>query len=248
MSSDSQWVALAARVRRGSARAREDATGRIPRRPAGMVDLPLSYGQEQLWFIDGFAPGLATYNIPHAVRLSGPLDVGALRRAVDGLVARHEALRTRLVTDAGGRPVQVIDPPGRARVEVVDFSGFEPGPRRARLGEFIDDMAARPFVLAEGPLLRNWLVRLAAGEHVLVVVVHHTVFDGWSAGVLVAELAALYGQEAGGEPAGLAELPVGRRWRVRSGRGGCSAQRRGPRRSGRPSGSVSARASAVAGP
>ena len=103
----SERAALAAQLRAG----RPEGAGKIPRRPAGLTDLPLSYGQEQLWFIDQFAPGLPAYNLTFALRLTGPLDTSALGRAVSGIVARHEALRTRLVAGADGRPVQVIDPP-----------------------------------------------------------------------------------------------------------------------------------------
>ncbi len=204
MLSDPQRAALTARLRRG----RENLTSEIPRRPAGLAELPMSYGQEQLWFIDRFAPGQATYNIPFVLRLSGPLDAAALGRAVGGLVERHEALRTRLMAGADGRPVQVIDPPKPVPVQVVDLSGGEPGERQAAVGEFIDEHAVRPFSLADGPLLRAWLLRLSGDEHLLMVVVHHAVFDGWSAGVFVRELAALYAAEVTGEPSGLDELPV----------------------------------------
>ncbi|MGH3159712.1 MAG: amino acid adenylation domain-containing protein, partial [Streptosporangiaceae bacterium] len=85
--------------------------GQIPRRPAGLTPLPLSFGQEQLWFLDRLAPGLAAYNIPYALRLSGPLDADALARALGRLTARHETLRTRLVAGPDGQPEQVIDPP-----------------------------------------------------------------------------------------------------------------------------------------
>jgi amino acid adenylation domain-containing protein len=91
---------------------------------------------------------------------------------------------------------------------VVDLSGLEPDRRQAALREFIDVESVRPFTLAEGPLLRTWLVRLSGDEHMLLVVVHHTVFDGWSIGIFVRELAALYRQEASGEPSGLSELRV----------------------------------------
>jgi amino acid adenylation domain-containing protein len=204
MLTDSQRAALAARLRRG----RESGASRIPRRPEGLADLPLSYGQEQLWFVDRFAPGLPTYNIPFALRLSGRLDAAGLSRAVDGLAGRHEALRTRLVASADGGPVQVIDPAGPVLLEVVDLSGLEPDRRQAALREFIDVESVRPFTLAEGPLLRTWLLRLSGDEHVLMIVVHHSVFDGWSAGVFVRELAALYAAEVTGEPSGLGELPV----------------------------------------
>ena len=171
----------------------------------------MSHGQEQLWFIDRLAPGQATYNIPLALALSGPLDATALERALDALVARHEALRTRLGTSADGGLVQVIDPPWHAKLDRTDLSeesGLAPGERLRRLRAFIDAQAAAPFDLSADRLVRTWLLRLADDEHILLIVIHHAIFDGWSVQVLAAELAALYGQEAGGEPAGLEPLPV----------------------------------------
>jgi amino acid adenylation domain-containing protein len=202
--SESQHKALTARLRRG----RESAVSEIPRRDPGRTDLPLSYGQEQLWFLDRFVPGVAAYNLPFSLGLSGPLDAAALSRALDALVARHEALRTRLAAGPAGRPVQVIDPPAPVPMPLMDLGDLAPDQRLAQVREFIDAEALRPFSLADGPLLRAQLIRFAEFDHVLLVFVHHTVFDGWSAGVFVRELAALYGQEAAGEPAGLTELPV----------------------------------------
>jgi amino acid adenylation domain-containing protein len=202
MLTDAERAALAVRLRRGRAIMTE-----IPRRPAGLRDVPMSYGQEQLWFIDRFAPGVTAYNIPNAIRVSGPLDQAALRRALNLLVARHEALRTRLAA-ADGRPVQLIDPPGPVPLELADLSGLTLPQRQARLRECIDTEAVRPFDLAAGPLLRVLLLRLAEAEHVLLAVAHHAVFDGWSAGVFVRDLAALYRGEISGEPPDLADLPV----------------------------------------
>jgi len=202
MLTDAQRAALISRVR-GS---RDPVLPGIGKRPQGADSAPMSFGQEQLWFIDRLAPGGAAYNIPLAVRVSGPLDVPAACRAVTGLVARHEALRTRLVTDPDGRPVQVVDPPPASVLSVTDLSGLPPGRRQDRLAEFIAAQSLRPFDLAAGPLLRAWLLVLSPDEHILAIVVHHAVFDGWSVGVLVREVAALYGQEAAGHPAGLAEL------------------------------------------
>src|SRR5205823_14566743 len=132
----------------------------------------------------------------------------ALTRAAAGLLARHEALRTRLVADSGSRPVQAIDPPGPPVLAPVDLSAVAADQQRARLREFITSQALRPFRLDGDPLLRTWLVRLGETEHALVAVIHHAVFDGWSAGVLLRDLAALYRAEVTGEPAGLADLPV----------------------------------------
>ncbi len=202
MLSDAQRELLLARLRKG----RGEAPGGIARRPEGMTDLPLSFGQEQLWFMDRFAPGLPTYNIPAGLWLRGPLDADALGRALDGVVARHEALRTRLVSGADGRPHQVIDAPSRTGLTVLDLSAS--ADPEARMRELAGQEALRPFSLAEGPLFRTRLVRLAPEVHVLVLVVHHIVFDGWSIGVLLQELTALYGAEASGAPSGLRELPV----------------------------------------
>src|SRR5215470_4028006 len=102
MLTDSQRATLTSRLRRG----RQDAAGAIPRRPAGLTELPASFAQEQLWFIDQLAPGQPTYNIPLAVTVTGPLDADALSRAIAELLARHEALRTRLVPGEHGRPAQ----------------------------------------------------------------------------------------------------------------------------------------------
>ena len=186
----------------------EPAGPPIQRCTAGEAVLPVSYGQEQLWFIDEFNNGLAAHNVPNLVRLRGQLDVAALRRALDGVVARHEALRTRLVAGADGRPVLVIDPPAAVGLELTDYAGLGPQAAGRRLGELAAARALRPFALASDWPFRVSLVRVAADEHVLVVVAHQTAFDDWSLGVLVAELAALYRQEATGEPAGLPELPV----------------------------------------
>ncbi len=180
MLSDSQRAILTARLRRG----RTGSAAKIPRRAADAAELPLSYGQEQLWFLDRFAPGLPTYNIPQALRLSGPLDAAALGRALDGLVARHEALRTRLATSADGHPVQVIDVPEPVPLVVADLSGAPASEQDGTLRTLIGAESVRPFQLALGPLLRAHLIRLSAGDHVLLIVVHHAVFDGWSAGVL----------------------------------------------------------------
>ena len=202
MLTDAQREAITQQLMRR--RRHADDAGSIPRRHPGLAEFPPSHGQEQLWLIDRLSPGLSNYNIPQVLRLSGPLDRPALERALGGLIARHEVLRTRLVADGQGRPVQVIDPAGRVALEVVELSGSEP----ARVRELALAEAMRPFDLAAGPLLRACLARLGEAEHLLVAVFHHAVFDGWSAGVLMRDLAALYRGEATGEPSGLTELPV----------------------------------------
>ncbi|MFC6064418.1 non-ribosomal peptide synthetase [Streptomyces ochraceiscleroticus] len=202
MLSDSQRTSLVAHLRKG----RADAPA-ITRRPDGIERIPLSYGQQQLWFIDQLAPGLPTYNIAGALWLTGPLDTDALGRAVDALVERHEVLRTRLVA-VDGRPSQIIDPPTRRAPALRDLTGLPPHEREAALRRLSAEEAGRPFVLDTGPLFRTTLVRVAEDRHALLVVVHHTVFDGWSFGVLTKELLALYEAAMTGRTPGLPELPV----------------------------------------
>jgi amino acid adenylation domain-containing protein len=202
--SESQRALLAQRLRRGRGAV---STG-IPRRAPG-AEIPLSFGQEQLWFIDQFAPGLSTYNIPVALRLRGGLDLDALHRAMDLFVARHESLRTRLVTKADGSPGQVVDEPGSVDIPVLDLSGVVSyDEREQEVQKFADEETHRPFVLAEGPLFRPKLAKVADDDYLLMVVVHHSVFDGWSTGVMLRELPALYEAELMAEPVELPELPV----------------------------------------
>src|ERR1700683_1829918 len=215
MLTDTQRAALTARLRRG----RDAAAARITRRDQGTRELPLSFGQEQLWFIDRFAPGQAMYNIPLAISVQGQLDAEALDRAITALAGRHEALRTRLVAGSGGQPVQVVDPlrpvsAARVTVAQAELCLTAPAPAPApALRDFLNAEAARPFDLAAGPLVRFTLISsesagVTCRGQVLLVVVHHAGFDGWSAGILVRDLAALYREESTGEPSGLTELPV----------------------------------------
>ncbi|WP_408890509.1 non-ribosomal peptide synthase/polyketide synthase [Myxococcus faecalis] len=167
--------------------------------------LPLSFAQQRLWFLDKLEPGSVTYNVPSALRLEGALDVEALERAFSEVICRHENLRTSF-PDEGGVPVQVISPPSRFQFRRVEL--HEETERESTLLRLVGEEVARPFNLSRGPLLRATLVRLSEEEHVLVVVLHHIVSDGWSTGLLVREVAALYGAYAEGKPSPLGELPV----------------------------------------
>ncbi|MFD7638311.1 amino acid adenylation domain-containing protein, partial [Streptomyces sp. NPDC059873] len=166
-------------------------------------DLPLSYGQERLWFLDDFAAGGVEYNTGLALRLSGDLDMAALRAALDGLTARHESLRTTF----GGR-VQTVHPTVTVPLRVVDLSAENDADRPHALHTVLRTEQSTPFDLARGPLFRVLAVGLGAREHVLVLSMHHIVTDGWSMGVIARELGALYAAAVRGEDAGLAELPV----------------------------------------
>ncbi|HVR99074.1 MAG TPA: amino acid adenylation domain-containing protein, partial [Thermoanaerobaculia bacterium] len=160
------------------------------------ADLPLSFSQQRLWFLDQLEPGSPAYNIPTAVRLSGELSVDRLERTFAEVVRRHEALRTTFVSREG-RPIQVITAP-RIGLPVLDLSQVDEQ-EALRLAR---QEARRPFDLARGPLLRLALLRLDERDHVLLLTMHHIVSDGWSMGVLIREIGALY------QGASLPELPV----------------------------------------
>ncbi|GII78505.1 hypothetical protein Sru01_34870 [Sphaerisporangium rufum] len=162
---------------------------------------PLSPGQERLWWLQRFDPGDASYNIFVTERLRGPLDTDALGRALDEVVARHGALRTRFHGDV--LPVQQVPAPGRCDVEHLDLTHLAAAERERRARELVAERTNRPFDLAAAPPLRMSLLRLAEQEHVFCLVVHHIVADGWSLGVLYRELAALYQAYRAGEPSPL---------------------------------------------
>ncbi|NEC11474.1 non-ribosomal peptide synthetase, partial [Streptomyces sp. SID8014] len=170
-------------------------------------DLPLSFAQERLWFLEEFAGSTVEYNVVEALRLTGPLDTDALRAAFAALVARHEALRTTF-DSVEGHGVQVVHEAAGPPVEfrIVEAPTGEDG--AATLAEAVRHEAARPFDLRTGPLLRVLLLRGSAREHVLVLALHHIVTDGWSMGVLTRELGALYTAAVTGEDAALPELPL----------------------------------------
>ncbi|HEY0015717.1 MAG TPA: amino acid adenylation domain-containing protein, partial [Longimicrobium sp.] len=169
--------------------------------------LPLSFAQERLWFLDQLEAESAFYNIPQALRVSGPLDVAALEQALGGIIHRHESLRTTF-TEAGGVPVQVIAPFGGFTLPVEDLSGLEDAAREAEVRRRAIEDGARHFDLSAGPLFRASLLRLADDEHVLLLCMHHIVSDGWSLDVLFRELAALYGAAVEGAEAALPRLAV----------------------------------------
>ncbi|HEX7239813.1 MAG TPA: condensation domain-containing protein, partial [Longimicrobiaceae bacterium] len=169
--------------------------------------LPLSWAQERLWFMDVLQPGTAAYNIPLALRLTGALDADALARAFTEIVRRHESLRT-VFASVDGQPVQVVRSPAAWTVETEDVGALPAGEREAAARAVAVREASAPFDLADGPLLRTRLVRLGAEDHLLVVVMHHVVSDGWSAGVLVRELGALYPAFAAGGASPLPPLPT----------------------------------------
>lgn len=170
-------------------------------------ELPLSFAQQRLWFIDQLEPGRADYNIPFAIRLNGALELSALESSLDEIVRRHEILRTTYPV-ATGEPVQHIAPPDRVRLQVVDLAELPLEERERALRRTLATEAERPFRLDGDSLFRAGLVRLGPTEHVLFLIIHHIAADGGSIGVIVRELAALYPAFRLGKPSPLPDLPI----------------------------------------
>ncbi|MGW7574961.1 non-ribosomal peptide synthetase [Streptomyces sp. NPDC054765] len=164
--------------------------------------IPLSYAQRRLWFINQFEGPSATYNIPVVLRLSGDLDVPALRAALTDVVDRHESLRT-LVADAGGEAVQKILPRDMAevRLEECDVPAHKLDAAVAKASSYVFDLAG------EIPV-RGWVYSTSSTEHVLVVLIHHIASDGWSTGPLLRDLSQAYAARCTGTAPAWPELPV----------------------------------------
>ena len=168
---------------------------RIPRRhQAEGEPVPASFAQERLWFLDRLAPGKTVFNMPMMLRISGPLSPAHLERVLGELVRRHDTLRTAFA-ERGGQPVQIVAPPGPWTLPVVDLSA-NPDPD-AEMRRLAQAEVETPFNLETGPLLRAVLLRFSSigdkAEHALLLDMHHIVSDGWSLGVLVRDITALYG-------------------------------------------------------
>ncbi|HTG36400.1 MAG TPA: condensation domain-containing protein, partial [Thermoanaerobaculia bacterium] len=169
--------------------------------------LPLSFAQQRLWFLDQLEPGRATYNVPVALRVSGPLDSVVLAAVLTEIARRHEGLRTTFPA-VEGEPEQRVHPAGPVPLPIVDLAGLPAPAREAEARRQAGGEADRPFDLVRGPLFRAQLLRLGLEDHVVSVTMHHIVSDGWSMGILTREVAALYEGFAAGLPSPLPELPV----------------------------------------
>jgi amino acid adenylation domain-containing protein len=169
--------------------------------------LALSSGQERLWFIHQLDPENVAYNMPAAVRIQGPLEVESLHRTLQEIVRRHESLRTHF-TSVDGEPQQIIDPILSVELPVTELGHFPESEREAEVQRLAWEDARQPFDLACGPLLRAKLLRLDSQDHVLVFNMHHSISDGWSVGVLVREVSAIYNNFSAGQPSPLPELDI----------------------------------------
>jgi hypothetical protein len=168
---------------------------------------PLSYGQEGLWFISQLDSSAPVYNRPVALRLIGDLDQTALQQALLEILRRHEVLQARYRIDLG-RPFQEINPSAVLELPLVDMSNIPAPEREEKARLFANEQARIPVNLARSPLLRVCLIRLSAGEHILLLIFHHITFDAWSERVLLNELSVLYGAFSKGAASPLPEPPI----------------------------------------
>jgi natural product biosynthesis luciferase-like monooxygenase protein/amino acid adenylation domain-containing protein len=170
--------------------------------------LPLSFAQQRFWYLQQLDPASVAYNNPSNFRLRGVLDIPALQSALDELVRRHEVLRTTYVLTDSGAAVQRIHPAGGQPMPLEEVPGATPEEREAWMLRQCQQLAALPFDLERGPLIRTKLLRLGAQEHVLSTVFHHSVSDAWCTLVLARELTALYASFCAGLPSPLPPLPI----------------------------------------
>ncbi len=169
--------------------------------------IPLSFSQERLWFIDQLDEGSAAYNITVGLRLSGPLHEDALEKSLREIVRRHEILRTNFIR-VNGSPAQVVTPSVNAFLRKVDLRSLPGNTREDEARRLIAQESKKDFNLASDALIQGCLIRLEDEAHVLFLVAHHIVFDGWSAGIVVQELTSLYEAFSKGTPSPLRELPI----------------------------------------
>ncbi|OBQ35366.1 MAG: non-ribosomal peptide synthetase, partial [Anabaena sp. MDT14b] len=169
--------------------------------------LPLSWAQERLWFLNQLEGASATYNMPAAVKIAGDLDINALQQALSEIVHRHEILRTSIQT-VNGLPIQVIHPQVTTSINVVDLQQLLAPERETLLEQQIQLEASIPFNLENAPLIRCILLQVTDREYVLLLTMHHIVSDGWSMGIFISELSSLYAAFCAGDPSPLPALPL----------------------------------------
>lgn len=170
-------------------------------------NLPLSFAQQRLWFLDRLVPNNPFYNMPAAVRLTGEVNVEVLEAAFQEIIRRHEGLRT-VFPERKGEGVQEIQAHIPVPIHVLNLQNLSAPEREKQVERIITHEALRPFNLSTGPLLRISLIQLTASEHLLMLNMHHIISDGWSIGVLIQELGILYSAFVQGEPSPLPELTL----------------------------------------
>jgi amino acid adenylation domain-containing protein len=189
-----------------NAQSGQEGMGGALTRAARNDAMPVSHAQERLWFLNRLASNSA-YNLPTGMRLNGRLNIPALARAIDELVRRHEALRTTF-PERGGLPIQEIHSAATVPFPIIDLTGLPQDHRERAAGELASREFRGAFDLGRGPLIRVHLLQLDSDRHVFLLNMHHIVADGWSMGVIVRELGALYGAFSQRLPSPLPELTL----------------------------------------
>ncbi len=186
--------------------AEESPARMIPARPAD-EPAPLSFAQERLWFLYQLEPESTAYNVCFPLRITGRLNLAALNQSINEAVRDHESLRTTFGA-VDGRPVQNINPARNLDLPIVDLSSLPDSQRKEVVGRLVDEGSRRRFNLTEGPLFQPALFRVAKDEHVLLVLLHHIIFDEWSRPLLVRDVGKIYEAFDQGQPSSLPELPI----------------------------------------
>ena len=184
-------------------------TDKHPIRPVPRQgNLPLSFAQQRLWFVEQFTQVSQVYDVPSISCLKGSVNIAALQCAINEIVRRHEILRTSF-TLVEGQPVQIIHPTLSLSLPVVDLQGLAQVERDIEIQRLINNVeASQLFDLTEVPLLSCFLIKSNEGEHILFFLIHHIITDGWSSGIINNELTALYEAFSQNQPSPLPELPI----------------------------------------
>ncbi|MGE5343976.1 MAG: non-ribosomal peptide synthase/polyketide synthase [Candidatus Omnitrophota bacterium] len=178
----------------------------ISKAPTG-VPIPLSFSQEQLWFLQQLNDRNASYFVPRAIRIQGRLDISLIERTFDEIIRRHEILRT-VFPIIDGRPIQRVLDHSPFQLPVMDWCGMEEPDRNKAVEQWMAEEMQRPFDFEKGPMIRITLIQLAENQHKLVLTEHHLVHDGWTQGVLLKEFISIFNAFVKGEESPLPELMI----------------------------------------
>ena len=167
----------------------------------------LSFAQYRLWFVDQLNQGSSEYNLPSALKINGPLDIAVLDQVFGEIVARHEVLRTNF-GEADGIPRLLVHEPQSWKSELVDLTQLDVNEQQSRITQLVDEDAARVYSLQDDSLFSTRLLKLDPQTHILLLNMHHIISDGWSLGVLVQEIQALYPAFSAGQASPLPPLSI----------------------------------------
>ncbi|HEU5380144.1 MAG TPA: condensation domain-containing protein, partial [Ktedonobacteraceae bacterium] len=187
---------------------KQELLGKLLKKQGRQLNIfPASFAQQRMWVLDQITSSAATYTIPSVLRMVGKLHRCALEQALGEIITRHNVLRTVFLA-VGGRPVQVVKPPFAFQLPCHDLRQWEQAEQEAEVQQLLHQEIYRPFDLAKGPLFRPALIQLGEEEHILLLTIHHIVFDGWSQGILIQEFVQLYEAFAAGQPSPLPALTL----------------------------------------